>query len=643
MDILLSPRDPATLPEPRADTVTRLRLLPHTHGASTAEGGRTLLTQHDQTELPARCRRILVANALVKARGLRRLYLVTGFLKLASPASDSTRLAPLLLHPAILARRVDDDPIDGDDRAMPDDDSRTTIDYEVLLETDRPLENTVLRDWCRARDITLPEYRADGSVAAYLVEVARCVSDHDGIDVESLVGFGTTVAPRELDGAASGPAAMPPRPEGFDASLALALLGARSPSMMNTVLALIDSTMPPPSAAPPTRHRDGRERPIPLSALTTLAARLMALGIGHLPFPRISDLDEELVRLLARIEPLRQAPAASLWPDTASTTPRVAIRLANAMELLDKAPLDFERYAHADLAHETAMDALGRARHQAMLITTEIDELATDFDWRRLPSIDELLSLIDDLRSALHARTELDSVDRFTIRRRYAAFARSSATRLDVDDLGRLVRLAKALRFRELFVNNAGYRRAFGPGYRGLKTDWSSLESASEFASEFASVLESRVLAIHALSDWPGFRSRYVASHQTLRSAAAALRTLLEIVGPSWQFRPIEALIRHVDSVRTPLAAILDEHAAVQARASGTPDDTMQGVGALDDDRMIDIEAEAVQHSFETWLADRTTSAADVASTLAWLREACRLAASRHDGLEHLGAALRGE
>lgn len=570
-----------------------------------------LLTSHQEGPLLEQCKSALVDNALVKARGLRRLLLVAGFMSWPDAHElDQRQRAPILLYPALLVRKPEQS------------------SYELRMHGASPEINLALRSHCQDKyGIDLPELTPEMPLTDWFAQLAEVLSSVDELQLELEMALGNSTINTEERQLASR-YQLPDKPEHFDAGLAISIAGGRNLVELSAILQLIpDYEKAAACEGPePTVEADSE-----VHALRDYSARMASEGLDHIEFQHFEALPDNLDRWretasvvlgTATIEHVLHMPEISS---------RQMIRLAGIIELIDKAPIITETHAHGDLCFASTTVLLRRAQHQAKLIEDELSALQKHFVMDRIPAKRQLLSLIEELNSSIVAGPDVVEVDYFNARRQFMEFSIDKPAQLTTEHRRLLSQLAKVLRFRELFVNNTEYRAALGPGYRGLRTDWTAMTQISGYARELAEVLESESIAAIALGNWQRFRSAFITDLETLQSAAESTRRLLQVFGTRWQNRPLTELLERVASVPARIQAWNNQFGSADRHGARTPAAVLsQFSGRSAEDNLMAQHVSETRARIDGSLSAGLTDPQRIAGTLAWLRAASD-AATEHE------------
>lgn len=591
-----------------------------------------LLTQLTPDALRECCKRIQVENALVKRIGIKQLYLTAGFLCWKDEATGTvSQRAPVLFYPATLIRRdregSEDTQSASANMAIDNDAGDDQYSYEIRIDNTAPETNTILLAWCREHaEFTVPEFTPDQALQDYFAQLAQTIAEFKHIELEFDIALGNAAPPHDISAPSDPVFQLPALPEHFDTSLAMAITGNKNLAQLHSVLNLIQGYRASVSS-PESLNSAANEAAGAISNLHEYAKKLAGAGLENVEFQHLPQLPENISTWIANVE---KALTSALITDVLATptlSARHLIRLAGAIELIDKAPLSLEQYKHADLCYSATPGLLQRARHQARLIEDELSTLQTIFLLDKVPAKKQLLSLINELGGNLEEEPDIIDADYFNARRQFMEFSIEKPTNLTPEHRNKLGKLAKVLRFRELFVNNIEYRLALGPGYRGLRTDWDALTEAVDYAQEISEVLESEALAAKAMGNWNVFRGGYVSDFDVLQTAAESLRKLLWICGREWQSSSVADVLEHASHTRTKLIAWADIYGDISADKTNTSANVLaQFSGKSREDVITEIHVGETHATINEHISGGGTSAAAVVETIEWLRQASKTA-----------------
>jgi len=592
-----------------------------------------ILTPLTQSELLECCKRVQIENALVKRVGIRRLYLTAGFLSWKDSSNDTvTRRAPLLFYPATLIRKITEA-----DRKEPTMSANTAvsqqlsdeenIEYEVRIDSNVPDTNALLHSWCHNNaEFELPEYTPEQPLQDYFAQLAQAISEFDHVELQFDVALGNAAPPTEQSNTSINQARLPALPKYFDTSLAMAITGNKNLQQLHSVLNLIKDYRD----ANPTEQllpNAANEAAGAVSNLHEYSKKLSTAGLPGVEFRHLPELPENISNWIENVAKAMDSSIVSDVLKTPQLNARHLIRLAGVIELIDKAPLNIEQFKHADLCFSATPGLLQRAKHQARLIEDELSTLQNTFVLDKVPAKKQLLSLISELGGHLDEGPDIIDADYFNARRQFMEFSIEKPTNLTPEHRSLLGKLAKVLRFRELFVNNIEYRLALGPGYRGLRTDWDTLSGAVEYAQELSEVLESESLAACALDKWNEFRTSFTNELEVLQKAAESLRKLLWICGPEWQTKPVGDVLEQAGHTRMKLMAWAEVYGDVTEGNSKTPAKVLaQFSGRSQEDVLTELHVGETQAAIDGHMNDSGASADAVVETIEWLREASQTA-----------------
>jgi hypothetical protein len=564
-----------------------------------------LLTKHDAKSLMEQCKKLLVENALIKTKGDKQLYLAAGFLSWeeASSESQTRKRAPLLLFPVLLVR-------------VPD-----KSQYEIRLNGDVPEFNQALSEHAKQLfSVDIPCFEEDEPLSDFMAHVAESIKESSSLELEFNIAVGTaSLMHGELSGSTL--TNMPHLPAQFNVPLAMSIASNKSLHQLNSVLQLIPDYSESSHVSGTARSAQSNKESI--VGLRKFSARLAAEGLDHVEFRHLPAMPGKIASWVTSVETGLNCKAIKEDLQAPEFSTRELIRLASIIELIDKAPASLDQIGHADLCYANTSLLLRRAQHQAKLIEDELSALQEHFFLDKVPAKSQLLSLVTELGGTVRSDIDFIDEDYFNARRQFMEFSIEKTSHLTPDHRRMLSQLVKVLRFRELFVNNTEYRRALGPGYKGLRTNWSVLSKASEYSRELAEVIESDAIAANIVGNWQSFRRTYGVELEKLQAAADACRRLLGSLGTHWQKKPVTALLAQANSVSAKLNDWGDSFALADVYAEKTPAIVLSSFsGKSREDVVIEAQVDDARIRIEQQLESAEISREQISDTLAWLQAA---------------------
>lgn len=598
------PEPQRTYVDPQIATLLRPMASPRPRSRRTRQR-MNLLTQLEAADLRQRCRDLMVENALVKKADEQRLYLAAGFI-----VSDGLR-APVLLYPALLLNTAD--------KPVP----------EVQIRDSEPDSNTVAFASIKSRfGLTVPVRESAEPLTDYFARLAAAITPVQGLELQFDIALGNAKPafhqePRRQT-------LLPDVPECFDVSLAMTLARNVSLDELNAMLRLI-----PDLAGVNDSVVDHSAQTVgDVASLRELSVKLAARSLDNIAFDQLPESVVKMETWLAHIIASRRTSTVSQFFADHQFTVRQLARLGAILELVDKAPADLESSGHGNYAYASTEVLMRRARHQAQLIQEEFELLQQHFVMELIPSKHELLQLIEDLDDEITPQPStgdgIINADYFHARRRFMEFSRENPAQLDSGHRKRLMQLAKALRFRELFVNNTEYRLALGGSYRGLRTDWAQLAKTVAYARELANVVGSEDLASIAIADFAGFRSSLINDLDLLRTGSESLRDAVTLFGREWENRSLREFCKHISETALRLHEWNDEYLPLAQYGAETPASVLsQFTGQSRRDAETERRVREARDKIAATLRSGRSDPTMVAETLDWLRDAGKHASER--------------
>jgi len=624
---------PETIAQPDADielgdNVASMR---RTKAPKKRRNKANILTRHTLDELYDRCKKVQVLNALVKQPGQQRLYVAAGFLSWQSDDDVTKIRAPLLLFPAILARKT------GEKTGAETCGERR---YELRMDSSTPDLNLELIDVVADRwQARLPDYKAGQSLSDWYADVAEAISKQEALSLEFDIAIGTAEPPQHINELQDGTPWLPELPDQFDASLAMAITESLDLSQLSKVMQLMGE--PEESQHFWAMADAANDNDSQIGKIHQLARRLADVGLERVEFRHLDDLPSRLHQWSDDARAALKSETISVLDANGSLTALQLVRLSSMVELIDREPKEFKQFLHTHLAYQSTKPLLKRAQHQARLIDQELQDLQSHFHLERIPSKKQLLNLIEELGGSNVTEPDVVDADYFNARRQFMEFSVDKPANLTVEHRRLLSQLAKVLRFRELFVNNSEYRQALGPGYRGLQTNWLELEAMISYAYELSDHLESEALAARLLNQWQTCRKLYVDDFEALQEAAESMRKMLRVLGTSHRHTEVEKLVTNAtvlaDNLRSWRAPELDLSAFNGKTASDV-------LGCFSGSPISDSKTEATvaetEYRIRQHLKGRQTKRQAVVDTLTWLLQASETATRQSLDIEAIVGRL---
>lgn len=587
-----------------------------------------LLTRHSGAELADRCRKSLVENALIKQPGQLQFYVVAGFLGFHERLDEGRRelrhRAPLLFYPATLQHTPT-----GDDAPS------GSVHYEISLNGATPETNAALMQQLQSEHgIELPDMHAHDTLQDYFSHIAEAVAGHADIELQFDMSLGNACPPG-IDSLRLEPGhCLPELPQHFNASLAMQITQQKTLPQLSAVLNLLrdyddaaENIGTPDDHPGSTASVSGDDDNTSIAEIHSLSRKLAARGLDHIEFQHFEKLPDNIDIWSDRIRQSLSGRLLKSVLDNPEITARQLVRLSGLIELIDKAPIVIEQYHHQDLCFHSSPTLLRRARHQARLIEDELETLQEVFLLDKVPAKQQLLSLIEELGGTIAHDPDVVDADYFSARRQFMEFSVEKPANLNQEHRRLLGQLAKVLRFRELFINNTEYRLALGPGYRGLRTDWQTLEQMLDYCQELSEVLESESLAAAAMRRWSDFRQTYIEELDKLQVAGDATRRLLRIAGSQWQNRRIGELLDRARDCAQSIRECQGELGALHAHGHRTAAAVLaQFSGQSREDLLTEYQVDETEAQIDQHLRSHDNATPQVLDTLAWLKAASALA-----------------
>ncbi len=492
-----------------------------------------LLTRHTAQSLSEHCKQIAMQQALVRKRGEQQLYLAVGMIEWTPDDNEDQPVrSPVLFYPMQLLTEESSQ-------------SESGYIHSIKTECELPEFNFQLTSRLRQQcDVTLPVPKATHTLNEFLNLIETTIESESKLTLHRSVALGVARSPAGIATSEnSDDLALRRLPAEFDAELASQLITGQDMTSLRSTLRLLKQSNERELIS------DEGAQDLPQTPDINLVRKFSEIldqhGLGKVKFQDLHELPEMIQEWIESVEPLQTSDLVTkcLKQDSIDALPM--LKVSGLVELLDKAPLQIESLMHADLAYRGTPFLFKRAKYQSRLIEEELAHLKEHFHLDRIPPKHQLLQLLDELGGVENNAIEVVDSDYFHARRRFMELSIDKPANLTDIHRRQLNKLVKVLRFRELFVNNSEYRLAFGPAYRGLKTDWDVLEGVIEYGQKISTYLGSEDIAAQILGDWKNFRSIFVANLDQLQVAGRGLHSLLQIDSPYNPEISVNELLEH--------------------------------------------------------------------------------------------------
>ena len=483
-----------------------------------------LATHHQAGKLALRCRKLEVETSASRQPAQYKLYLAAGFV--VYEVDGQTQRAPILLIPVTIGRlrgRGSNYVIKychGDSlRLNPCVAELCNTHVDQLI---KPFTNTAdLRDYLRSMNRKLTHdlecrISANTGILSLQSEVLGEFTLEDQLDFD---------LDRTKPGIDFQP--LPVVPEAFNASLALRIL--RYVKHEELTDALNNFCGYQPQSFIPVADAEPNLDDATLEKYYQCAGWLVDVGLGHWKLKNIARLPNRINRMTADLEKLSNSSCFIKYFSNEFRTIDILFRLNRIKDKISHAPLEMQHHASSEHANANTRLLLQKAKIQASALEQEMAVIHESFHMSLVPSSNALHHLIKTI-SMREQESQLTNPNYFRARRQLNEILKTHHGVVTDNDLASLERLAKTLKFSELFREDPYYKRYFGSLFKGRDTNWQRLDSVVDYTRSLSQHLGSSLLVAQFAAQWTSFQRDFPAIAQNLESAAGSAHGLCSLI-----------------------------------------------------------------------------------------------------------------
>lgn len=175
--------------------------------------------------------------------------------------------------------------------------------------------------------------------------------------------------------------------------------------------------------------------------------------------------------------------------------------LISVLNLVISAPKDIDLNFHFAHMSPSASQILHKARNEAIDIKKKINNLGLFFHLSRLPRYQELKKIAFDLHTYSSKLFSFLSPTLRKIRRTVGEFVIDQKNVKHPQIVSKLYEMAELMKSAENILNNSEYRRAIGPLYKGIDTEWERIENHISWSQSLKETVGTQSLAEKIISN----------------------------------------------------------------------------------------------------------------------------------------------
>jgi len=484
------------------------------------------LTLHAPAQLALRCRKLEVETSLSSQPAQYKLYLAAGFL--VQQVQGKTKRQPILLVPVNIRRT-----------------RGRGSEYAISYVPGKPLHiNPALGALCnKPLDEQIKAFTSRGDLRSFLKTFKRNLHSHvvskisanSGL-ISLQAGVLTEYSDAELVSAdldATKPGIgyhpMPELPKSFDSHLAMRLLRFIDRDDLPAALHSFAGTEPKSDLSLPLLDLQPDLEAPQQEKYYKCAGWMVDVGLGHWQLKNIAALPKRVGKMVRSINELLSHPLYKLHIPKEHHNIDMVLRLNRVRTRITHAPLEMKHQSIGQHTDPHTRLLLQKAKIQASSLQAEMKEIRETFHLDAIPSSKALHHLIKTI-SGREDEAQLTNPAYFRARRQLNEVLRNPNGVLTENELQRLDKLAKTLRFSELFESDVYYKRAFGPLFRGTDTNWQRLDSIVDYTHSLSAALGSPALVGQFTNHWASFERDFEELAPILETAAIAAYQLCALI-----------------------------------------------------------------------------------------------------------------
>ncbi len=503
--------------------------------STTGSQSSALVTRHQAAELALRCRKVLAATEEVATDSSvkSKCYIAAGFITYNS-RGDTHRI-PVLLIPVTIDR-------------LRGRGSSYTLQYQAGT---RLHVNPKVRELCESHvDELIKPFESVRDFRDYLRGLKSQIHSSLQCDVTANTGIvslrsgelaelsNKELVDLELERTKPGIdfKALPATPANFDPQLAIRILRFVPQDEVPTTLAnfvnpqnAIDNQARKQTASVAYDDLQPELDEATLEKYYNCASWLTDVGLGSWKLRNIAALGGRIDRMISNINALINS---DLYQKNIRPEFRTINTLYKTNVCRDKIlNSPSEMHYHATTLHTDPQTQilLQQAKIQASSIEHELSGIAETYHMSALPRSETLQKLIETI-ALRDTESQLTNPHYFTARSRLSEILKTHNGMITDNDLARLEKVAKTLKFSECFNEDPYYKRYFGSLFNGTDTNWQRLDSVVNYTAALAKELDTPLLMAQWVDRWDSFVRDYSQIASQLDAAVGSASKLCQLI-----------------------------------------------------------------------------------------------------------------
>lgn len=484
-----------------------------------------LITRHQSGKLALRCRKLEIESSSTSHPIQYKVYLAAGFV--VHKVNGNTRRLPILLIPVSISRLrgrgssyVIQYLSDSLLRLNPQVAELCNTQVEQLikpLESKRDLHDFLLSIKRKLHTDLNCTISANTGILSLQAEVLGEFTPNEIIDIE---------LDRTKQGFEFKP--LPEAPEAFDPQLALRMLRFIDQDKLTAALQNFSGQSKQQSVEPVLDVEPDLDTAT-LEKYYNCAGWLVDVGLGHWQLKNIATLPKRVENMVEDINNLLYSDTYQHYFRKEYRTLDMLFRLSAVKAKILNAPPEMQHHSISLHADADTRLLLQKAKIQAASLEHEMQEINDTLDMSSVPSSAALHKLVKTI-SMREEESQLTNPSYFRARRQLNEILKTHHGVITENDLQRLERLTKTLRFAELFSDDAYYKRCFGSLFKGTDTNWQRLDSVINYVRSLSQDLGSSKLVAEFSDRWGSFERDFREIETTVENAAKSAHKLSSLI-----------------------------------------------------------------------------------------------------------------
>jgi len=265
------------------------------------------------------------------------------------------------------------------------------------------------------------------------------------------------------------------------------------------------------------------------SDTSTAAKKLKDLGLGAWTTGKLKGMKSDLGQLNQTIATLEETTAgiSAFFPEFTLNLENCD-RICELSDYLESLAPIIQLHAYPEHASQLARQYIDEASATSKTITKQFENLSRDYNITKLPSVERLKKMIDVFSEQPGFWGKLFSSEYKGAKKEYLALCKTGNKTKPLESIKSLNKLVSTLELAEKFRKNQNYTALFGPLFKGIETEWGTLEELVISSRRMAALLGSDPSGKKFLKDYELNKENLL---RTAEQTRVQKRTLDHLIG----------------------------------------------------------------------------------------------------------------